>query len=237
MSFILIETNTKNNKERPYVRLFTKARLKYYLENSPNDPPLLPENELNQATKPIIHDVFSVFIKKLQNMLNKYFPLVRQSRKQFRDKEWITEKLKADIKKKNELYRKYIEKNTETSMQRWKDAKYKVTEDIRKAQTQYYRSLLLDHSNSSQKLWNTFGKILKNSKSKVKINKIKVNNKIITDPLQITSEFNNFFINIGSNLANKFDNQERDTFREYLNPPILESFCLLETSKQEVKII
>ena len=228
-------TNTKNNKERPYVRLFTKVRLKYYLENSPNDPPLLPENEFNQATKPIIHDVFSEFIKKLQNMLNKYFPLVRQSRKQFRDKEWITEKIKADIKKKNELFRKYTEKNTETSKQRWKDAKYKVTEDIRKAQTQYYRSLLLDHSNSSQKLWNTFGKILKNSKSKVKINKIKVNNKIITDPLQVTSEFNHFFTNIGSNLANKFDNQERDTFREYLTPPILESFCLLETSKQEVE--
>ena len=113
MNFILIETHTKNNKERPYVRLFTKARIKYYLDNSKNDPPLLPESELVQVTNPNIHTVFSLFMKNLQNSLNKYFPFVRQSRKQFRDKEWITEKLKSDIKKKNELYRKFTEKNTE----------------------------------------------------------------------------------------------------------------------------
>ena len=235
MNFILIETHTKNNKERPYVRLFTKARIKYYLDNSKNDPPLLPESELVQVTNPNIHTVFSLFMKNLQNSLNKYFPLVRQSRKQFRDKEWITEKLKSDIKKKNELYRKFTEKNTESSKQCWKEANYKVTEDIRKAQTQYYRSLLLDHSNNTQKLWKNFGKILKNSRSRTKINKIKVNNKIVTDPLQVTKEFNDFFTNIGSNLANNFDNQHSDTFREYLNNPVLESFCLLETNIFEVK--
>ena len=114
-------------------------------------------------------------------MLNKYFPLTRQSRKQFKQKEWITDKIKADIKKKNDLFKKYINKNTEANKQNWKEANYKVTEEIRRAQTQYYRSLLLEHSNNSQNLWKTFGKILKNSKGKVKINKIKVNNKIITD--------------------------------------------------------
>ena len=93
----------------------------------------------------------------------------------------------------------------------------------------------LDHSNNSQKLWKNFGKILKNSKSKTKINKIKVNNKIVTDPLQITNEFNKFFTDIGSNLASNFDNRHRDTFRKYLNTPVLDSFCLLETSELEVR--
>ena len=79
------------------------------------------------------------------------------------------------------------------------------------------------------------GKILKNGKSKTKINKIKVNNKIVTDPLQITNEFNKFFTDIGSNLASNFDNRHRDTFRKYLNTPVLDSFCLLETNELEVK--
>ena len=92
-----------------------------------------------------------------------------------------------------------------------------------------------DYSNNSQKLWKNFGKILKNSKSKIKINKIKVNNKIVTDPLQITNEFNKFFTDIGSNLASNFDNRHRDTFRKYLNTPVLDYFCLLETSELEVK--
>ena len=128
-----------------------------------------------------------------------------------------------------------MENNTEASKQNWNEAKYKVTEDIRRAQTQYYRSLLLEHNNNSQNLWRTFGKILKKGKSRVKINKIKVNNKIITDPKLVTEELNKFFTNIGNNLSNNFENQNRETFRDYLNNPILESFFLLETHEYEIK--
>ena len=105
MNFILLETNTKNNKERPYIRQITKKKLKFFLENSPNDPPLLPNIDNDQQTNSSIHDLFSDFVINLQNMLDKYFPLVKQSRKHFKEKEWINEKLKTDIKKKNILYR------------------------------------------------------------------------------------------------------------------------------------
>ena len=159
MNFILLETSTRNSKERPYVRLFTKTRIKKYIKNAPNEPPLLPES--GQENYSNVHAAFSIFIENLKKMLNKYFPLTRQSRKQFKQKEWITDKIKADIKKKNELFKKYMENNTEASKQNWNEAKYKVTEDIRRAQTQYYRSLLLEHNNNSQNLWRTFGKILK----------------------------------------------------------------------------
>ena len=94
---------------------------------------------------------------------------------------------------------------------------------------------MIDNNNSSKNLWKTFGKILKNNKSRVKVNKIKVNNKTISNPTQITNALNNFFTNIGNKLADKFDNQHRENFREYLNNPVLESFCLLETSELEVK--
>ena len=235
MNFILLENNIKNNKDRPYVRLFTKARLEYYIQNSPNDPPLLPENESEQVNITNVHIAFSEFIVNIKKMLDKYFPLTRQSRKQFREKEWITDKLKTDIKKKNDLFKKYTEKNTEASKQIWKEAKYKVTEDIRRAQIQYYRSLLLEHNNNSQNLWKTFGKILKNNKSKIKINKIKVNKKIITDPKLVTQEFNKFFTSIGNKLADNFESQDRETFKEFLNNPVLESFFLLETNEYEIK--
>ena len=235
MKFTLLETNTKNNKERPYIRQITKKKLKFFLEKSPNDPPLLPNVDNDQQTNSSIHDLFSDFVINLKNMLDKYFPLVKQSRKHFKEKEWINEKLKTDIKKKNILYRKYICKKTENNKKQWKEANYKVTEDIRKAQTQYYRSILLNHNNNSQNLWKTFGKILKNNKNTVKINKIKINQKITTDPMLITNAFNQFFTNIGNDLAKQFENQNKDAFREYLNNPILDSFCLLETHEQEVK--
>ena len=36
------------------------------------------------------------------------------------------------------------------------------------------------------------------------IKEMKINNKIVTDPMIIANEFNKVFANIGANLANKF---------------------------------
>ena len=48
-------------------------------------------------------------------------------------------------------------------------------------------------------------------------------------------EFNKFFTNIGNELANNFESQDRETFRNFLNSPVLTSFCLLETNEYEIK--
>ena len=110
MHFILLENNIKNIKDRPYIRLFTKARLKNFIKHAPYDPPLLSENVHGQDNSTNIHAAFSEFMVNLKKILDKYFPLTKQSRKHFRDKEWITEKLKEDIKKKTNLFKEYTEK-------------------------------------------------------------------------------------------------------------------------------
>ena len=40
------------------------------------------------------------------------------------------------------------------------------------------------------------------------IKEMKINNKIITDPMTIANEFNKFFTNIGPNLANGISNAD-----------------------------
>ena len=69
----------------------------------------------------------------------------------------------------------------------------------------YYNKLLKSHQNSSRQLWKTFGKILnKNKHNKRKIGSLNVNGDKISDPQTITDSFNNFFSQIGDNLAAKF---------------------------------
>ena len=98
MSFVLLELESKKIKERPFVRLFTKNRIKYFQENAPNDPPLLPiDNDGNLEHNNLQH-AFSTFIKKYREMLDKYFPLVRLSRKKAKNKPWITPGIKTSIK-------------------------------------------------------------------------------------------------------------------------------------------
>ena len=86
-------------------------------------------------------------------MLDKYFPLVRLSRKKAKNKPWITPGIKASIKNCSELHKKYNARKTDTTREHaWKSYKHELTKCIRAAETQYYRELLADHKNSCQNL-------------------------------------------------------------------------------------
>ena len=74
MNFILLENNIKNIKDRPYIRLFTKTRLKNFIKYSPYDPPILSD----QDNSTNIHAAFSEFMVNFKKMLDKYFPLTKQ---------------------------------------------------------------------------------------------------------------------------------------------------------------
>ena len=71
------EINTKKN--RPWIRLFNKKNIKNFEQNIESEPPLLPfpmHNDVNIVLKEFSHN--------LNQLLNKYFPLVRLSRKKAR---------------------------------------------------------------------------------------------------------------------------------------------------------
>ena len=237
MNFVLLELDNKKIKDRPYVRLFTKNRIKYFQETVPNDPPLLPTKDDGNLVHNNLQHAFPTFLKNYQEMLDKYFPLVRLSRKKAKNKPWITTGIKTSIKHCSKLHKKYTERQNETRELAWKNYKHELTNCIRAAETQYYRKLLVDHNNSCQNLWKIFGKILKKSKNKQNITKIKHDNEMITNPTQITDSFNTFFTNIGQNLADSIDNEDPNSFKKFLGNPVLQSFNLCETSAPEIKYL
>ena len=233
MNFVLLGISSKKTKDRPYVRLFTEKRIKYFQEAAPNDPPLLPTKTDGNLLHNDIQLAFKTFLTNYKKMLDKYFPLVRLSRKKAKDKPWITTSIKNGIKHCSKLHKKHIPGTP--SEKRWLSYKYELTNRIRAAETEYYRKLLADHNNSCQNLWKIFGKILKKDKNKINITKIKYENELITNPTEITDSFNKFFTNIGQNLADSIDNEDPNTFKKFLGNPVLQSFTLCETSAPEVQ--
>ena len=235
MNFILVELEKNTSKDRPYVRLFTKRNIDFFLENAPNDTPLLTTNPDNNQSDQNVQSVFPEFLDNYKNMLDKYFPLVKISRKKFKDKPWITSGIKTSIKRREMLHEKFIEMPTKENELTWKRYKYEVTNCIRASETQYYRNLMCQHKNNCHNLWKIFGKILKKDKSKQNINRINSENETLTNPSQITQAFNKFFTNIGHNLAQTISNNESNDFRDYMGNPIAQSFNLCETSSHEIK--
>ena len=235
MSFVLVEMEIDNSKERPYVRLFTKNHINYFLQNAPNDPPLLPTTPDGSEPFNSVHAAYLEFLRNSKNMLDKYFPLVRLSRKKFKNKPWITSGIRVSIRHRNHLYKKYVQNRTLAREQAWKTFRNKVTDCIRASETLYYQKILTKQNNNCKNLWKIFGKMLKKDKNKVNICKIKVNDTNITNSSQITNAFNDFFTNIGSNLANSFQNTDKKNYREYLGNPIEQSINLRATNPFEIK--
>jgi hypothetical protein len=136
--------------------------------------------------------------------LNLYFPKVRQSRKKAKDKDWITDGIKRAIKHKNTLFQIQLTNGTPFYIDKWKKYRNMLNKIIKNTQQEYYKNLIKQYSNNCIGLWKTLGSIISKKNRETKINKLKINGKVINDLVQIANTVNDFFTNIGPKLANKF---------------------------------
>ena len=65
-------------------------------------------------------------------------------------------------------------------------------------------------------------------------NKIKVNSQTISNEKEIASKFNNYFTDIGKNLADKIDTSNKHPFDHYLHSPSISKFHLKQTNPNEI---
>ena len=73
---------------------------------------------------------------------------------------------------------------------------------MRQAEEDCYSAKIIEAKDNIAKTWKIIGKMTnKNYNNKNTINKFEVGNIAITDPLAIAEKFNDFFVNIGSNLV------------------------------------
>ena len=230
-NFIFFNIDAPSIKDRPYIRLFTEKRKKLFLDNLENEQSLINENDLGE-----VNSSYNIFSTNYLNLFNKYFPYVRQSRSSYKDKPYITSGIKVSIKTRNMLYFKYLNNKNDINKSIWRRFRNKTRTVITRAQETYYNKLLNDHQNSSRQLWNTFGKILnKNKQNKRKIGNLNINGDKISDPQTITENFNNFFSQIGDNLAAKFAGNNTNEYKKYLGSPANQSMLLYKISQNEIK--
>ena len=106
---------------------------------------------------------------------------------------------------------------------------------IRDTQREYYKSLIKQYSNNCIGLWKTLGGIISKKNKQTKINKLKLDNKITNDPVQIANAVNDFFTNIGPNLANKFENSRLTNFKKFMGKSCKQSMYMHKTNSTEIE--
>ena len=138
---------------------------------------------------------FEKLINVMKELVDSHFPLVRQSRKEFKysHKPWITKGILTSIKTQNRLYKKYLKSKCETNCKTYKMYRNKLTHIKEMSKSNYYQCRLGESGGMSD-TWKIINNILrKPSKSFTLPTYVKYESKLIYGQNDICNAMNNHF--------------------------------------------
>ena len=119
-----------------------------------------------------------------------------------RDKPWITNGLKNACRKKNRLYKIWLHSQTPAADSRYKINKNKLTSILRTEEKEHYSKYLSDAKGNIKDTWTFFNAAVNKTKSSTEFpTHFELNGTNIVNQQIIADEVNNFFVNVGPNLA------------------------------------
>jgi hypothetical protein len=150
-------------------------------------------------------------------------------------KPWITNGLISSIRTRDLLYHKTLQNPSDVRLiTEYKSYRNRLQTLITKTKNYYYRKRIQDNKNTPDILWNTSKEFVNIDVKKTNtITEINTNNGKITDQKQIADEFNNHYIEIAQQLADKL---KEDSTNQTVNstPYLSNSMYLTEVEENEV---
>lgn len=183
-------------------------------------------------------NLFAEFVEIVKRTIDFHAPVKKLSRKQrkLKLKPWITRGIFKSIKHKQKLYQTHFVEGNWEQKNLYKKYSNKLNK-IKLASKKLHYQTELEHSKyQAFRTWNIIKSLLPSSGRYNAIpEKIKINNNTITDVASITENFNDYFSNIGQNLASKIVLNNKRAYKNYLSKSVSSSLFLQPTSQFEVK--
>ena len=182
-------------------------------------------------------DYYNKFITVVLRIFQQSFPVVRVSRKRWKDKPWVTKSLKISIKHKRKLYKACLVHPSEQKHERYKKYKIILRKCLKEAEVRYYEELFDNHKNSVYNLWKTLNPIInpKKGKSFSVINKLKIDRKVVVDEQEISNSMNEHFCDIGMKLQSEIPDYGYK-YMDYMPQRIANSFYLEPINADDILI-
>ena len=141
----------------------------------------------------------------------------------------MTKCIAKSFKKKNKLYKTYLNNPCKRNENLYKKYKNKLNQVIKVSKKIYYEEQLIKYKHNTKMVWRTQNEILNRGRRNTKPpNEFIGNNTtdIIKDPSKIANSFNEYFVNIGPKLAKDITNNPDKTFDKYLTNNYKDSMFL-----------
>ena len=216
----------------------TSLRRSFSNRNKQNFLKALNENNWNEIYMASgTQSAFTSFHAHLTKLYNSCFPLKEYKTKYNNRKPWLSDALRNSIKIKNKLYAKYLKTKSIHNEKTYKDYKNKLTRLLKVAEKKYFNDLLMANKNNMKKTWSIIKGIINKNRVQRCNKKFKIDdNNVLTDPVAICNQFNNFFVNIGPTLAKKIPKHNNNP-QQYLGDRILNSIYLSPVNESEINKI
>ena len=185
---------------------------------------------------------FKEFSKLFTSIYEKNFPFRnkisgRSSFNKIRSP-WMTSAILKSIKRKNKLYKTYLTTPNKKNENIYKKYKNKLNHTIKISKKMYYEEQLIKHKHNAKMIWKTMNEILnKREKNKELPETFFDTNssKQVKDPKAIANKFNEYFTNIGPNLAKKIKKNANTNFEKYLTGNYPNSMFLTPITENEIQ--
>ena len=172
-------------------------------------------------TRENVNSSYEVFLNRFQAILQKNCPMkALQVRSGNRPKPWLTKGLINACRKKNSLYILFLRTKLQADEQKYKIYKNKLTKIMRNAEKSYYNEQLLKQKNNMKATWKILNEVIRGISTSSKIpDTFLEGNTEIHNKKNIADGFNNFFVNVGPNLASGIKKSVNKKVTDYLEHP------------------
>ena len=155
---------------------------------------------------PLAQDAYSVFANHINNYFQECFPTKNVNINYKNKISWIGAELKKEIAQKNKLLATSNRFPTEENRRAYKSARNIVISKLRNAERKHYDEQFDLYGNDNHKKWNVIKEIIaKEDRSSTMQSEFIIDNDSTTNPVTIATSFNDFFVNVGKNLADNIE--------------------------------
>ena len=230
--FVCIKSISKNKRHIPkYVKckINKPEAINKFLEE-------LHESNVYDNLNPVLevdpNENYNKLIDHITTVKEKHLPyrFVKFNKHRHKGNKWITYGIINSLNtrdKKLQKLKQLSEGTPEYLTQKQNLSCYNtiLKRQIREAKKKYYHDTFEKYKHDVKNTWKTISDILsKSSKKSNPIKEIKLQDKIIQDKTEICNSFNNFFVNIGPDLALNIKPSKNVHFTSYLKKVVTSSF-------------